>query len=279
MKTSEVRRILVALDASPHSDAALQEAAALAGPLHAELAGVFVLDNDLLRLSALPAASETGLTSAHRRALNPQSMERSLKLQASRARQMLEAVARSHRLEASFQLLQGNVLAEILKATKDTDLLAMGAVGQMSVTQQRIGSTVRGVTAAARCSVLLLSPGTRRGNAVVAVYGASTHAGRALELARQLASRRGVDLIVLIDAPQDTAASLEVAARAQLEKSDSAARFEAIGTGGLAALKMAVQRLDGGLLVMASDCRLIEGRQDELCSLEVPVLLARETGD
>jgi hypothetical protein len=30
---------------------------------------------------------------------------------------------------------------------------------------------------------------------------------------------------------------------------------------------------------MASDCRLIDGRQDQLSSLEVPVLLARETTD
>ena len=61
MSTSDVRRILVALDASPHSHAALEEAAALAKPLQAELAGVFVLDAELLRLSALPVARETRL--------------------------------------------------------------------------------------------------------------------------------------------------------------------------------------------------------------------------
>jgi nucleotide-binding universal stress UspA family protein len=279
MKTPYVRRILVALDASPHSDAALQAAAALAEPLQAELAGIFVLDTELLRLSALPAASETGLTSAQRRPLNPETMARALKLQAEQARRSLEAAARRHRLEASFQLIQGNVLAEILRAAKETDLLAMGVVGQMNVTRQRIGSTVRGVTTRAGCSVLLLSPGAPAGDTVVAVYDESTQSGRALELARQLASRRGSELVVLVDAGDTPPEGLEAAARAQLEVMGVEARVDAIGSGGLPALKAALRRHGGGLLVMASDCRLIDGRQDQLSSLEVPVLLARETTD
>ena len=40
MKPRTVRRILVALDASPQSDVALQEAASLAARLEAELLGI-----------------------------------------------------------------------------------------------------------------------------------------------------------------------------------------------------------------------------------------------
>jgi len=276
---SNVRRILVALDASPHSDAALQEAAAIAGPLQAELAGIFVFDTELLRLSALPSASETGLTSAQRRPLTPESMERALRLQADRARKSLEATARRQRLNASFELSHGNVLAEILRAAKETDLLAMGVVGQMNVTQARIGSTVRGVTARAGCSVLLLSPGVSRGDRVVAVFGGSAQAGRALELARQLAVRRDRELVVLIDPADGSAESLEATARAQLEAAGSGARFEVLGADGIGTLRAALLKHAGGLLVVASDCALIEGRQDQLSSLEVPVLLARGATD
>ena len=279
MKPSDVHRILVALDASPLSDAALQEAAALAAPLQAELAGIFVLDSELLRLSALPSASETGLTSAQRRPLNPESMARSLKLQAEKARRSLEAAARRHRLEASFQLIEGNVLAEILRAARNTDLLAMGVVGQMNVSRQRIGSTVRGVTTQASCSVLLLGAGTHRGNNIVALYCGSANANRVLALASQLASRREAELVVLIDGTAETTESLESAARAQLEVLGAEARFEAVGAGGFPAVRTALRQHDGGLLVLASDCGLIEGHQDELSTLEVPVLLARETAD
>ena len=54
MSGRPVQRIVVALDASSHSHAALEEAAQLASGLEAELAGIFVLDSELLRLSALP---------------------------------------------------------------------------------------------------------------------------------------------------------------------------------------------------------------------------------
>ena len=48
------RRILVALDASAHSHAALAAAVALAARLHAEIEGLFVEDINLLRLAELP---------------------------------------------------------------------------------------------------------------------------------------------------------------------------------------------------------------------------------
>ena len=46
-----IRRILVALDASPHSQAALQAASELAAALKAELVGIFVEDVNLLHLA------------------------------------------------------------------------------------------------------------------------------------------------------------------------------------------------------------------------------------
>ena len=60
------RRIVVALDASSHSHAALAAAVALAGRLQAELQGIFVEDVNLLRLAELPFAREVrfGLSAA-----------------------------------------------------------------------------------------------------------------------------------------------------------------------------------------------------------------------
>jgi hypothetical protein len=52
----EIHRILVALDASVRSLAALEAAAELAAEWHAELLGLFVEDVELLRLAATPAA-------------------------------------------------------------------------------------------------------------------------------------------------------------------------------------------------------------------------------
>lgn len=275
MTTSDVRRILVALDASPHSNAALEEAAALAGSLQAELAGIFVVDAELLRLSALPAARETGLTSAQSRTLDPESMERALRLQAERARKSLEEIAHHHRLVASFQLMRGNVLTELLRAAQKTDLLAMGLMGQMNVSRSRLGSTVLGVTSRAACSVLLLSPGVRKGSAVIAVYDRSEKAAKTLAIAAGLAARRDSALVVLICAPEESVAPLEKAVREQLKLTGEASVTETISPDGFDSLKAMLKHHDSGLLVMASDCELIEGHRDQLGTLDIPVLLAR----
>ena len=55
-----IRRILVALDASPSSLVALEEAAKLAAVWDAELAGVFVEDSELLRMAQLPFMQTVG---------------------------------------------------------------------------------------------------------------------------------------------------------------------------------------------------------------------------
>ena len=60
-------RILVALDASPYSHAAIEVATILAADLRAELQALFIEDIDLLRLAALPFTREVDETSASMR--------------------------------------------------------------------------------------------------------------------------------------------------------------------------------------------------------------------
>ena len=59
-----IRRILIALDASTHSLAALHAAAEMAANMQAELIGLFVEDENLLHLAGLPFAQEVRSSSA-----------------------------------------------------------------------------------------------------------------------------------------------------------------------------------------------------------------------
>ena len=79
-----VRRVLVALDASAHSLAALEMALDLAVVSKAELVGLFVEDAHLLRLAESPQARELLYPSAEQRPLTLASMEQRLRLRASR---------------------------------------------------------------------------------------------------------------------------------------------------------------------------------------------------
>ena len=102
---TSIRRILVALDATAESLAALNAAADLAMQLHAELFGLFVEDINLARLAALPIAREIDLAAGSIIEINHQTVERQFRLQREKARGALESAARSRRLNWSFRQL------------------------------------------------------------------------------------------------------------------------------------------------------------------------------
>lgn len=89
-----MRRLLVAVEASPRSRAMLEQAAALARAIEAELAGLFVEDVNLLRLCGLPG-HEIALSSGMARRLEQATMERELRAQAEELRRLLEMVAQA----------------------------------------------------------------------------------------------------------------------------------------------------------------------------------------
>jgi nucleotide-binding universal stress UspA family protein len=87
------RRILVGIDASNASLDALEAAASLAARLGSELAGLFVEDEDLLRLAALPFGDIVRSPSGERERLDRASVEATLRAVASHAREVLERTA------------------------------------------------------------------------------------------------------------------------------------------------------------------------------------------
>ena len=127
-----IRRILVALDNSRHSLAALEAAAELAARLQAELSGLFVEDINLIRLAGLPFAQEIHYPSASLRQLSRQKLDQELKARATQARQALAAAATQANVDWSFRVVRGLVAAELLAAASDVDLLSLGIASQPS---------------------------------------------------------------------------------------------------------------------------------------------------
>ena len=84
-----VAQILFALDAASHNLDSVESAVTLAVRLQAELQGLFVEDTDLLRIAELPFAREVVGPSGHERQLSGNHMARSLRAQASQARELL----------------------------------------------------------------------------------------------------------------------------------------------------------------------------------------------
>lgn len=270
-----VRRILVALDTSNQSAAALEAAARLAEQMQAELLGMFVEDVDLLHLSGLPFAREVGLMSASSRMLSGESMVRSLRARADRARATLESIAEKHRLQVSFKVTRGNVLLELLAASNEVDLVAVGTSGYRIGLRHRVGSTCRGVVQESKCSVLLLQENIVPGRTVLALFDGSVSSEKTLRMAGQLAEAQNDRLVVIL-----------LASDAELEKrKEHAARvladtvetqYQQLDTRQLGTLPDLLQTEHCGvLLVSEQSCHSAGLEPDSLARLQCPVLLVR----
>lgn len=207
------RRILVGMDASASSLDALAAAAALAARLGSELAGLFVEDEDLLRLAGLPFGDLVRAPGGQSERLEPAAAEAALRALARQAREALERAAASHRVACSFRVARGSVSRELLAAAETADLVVLGAAGHGRPRRGAVGTTARAAAAGARASVLLLARGSPLHGEVIAVDDGGEGGDVAVAAARGLAPEgqpprilpAGEDAGALVDAIAATA--------------------------------------------------------------------------
>lgn len=273
-----VRRILVALDASAHSLAALAAAVDLAAAMEAELEGLFVEDINLLRLASLPFTVEVRHT-ASVEALDSPKMERALKAQAEQARQALASAAGHLQLRWSFRVVRGHVAQEVLAAASRADLVTLGKLGRSKSPRARLGSTALRVASGTSGALLLVEHGVPAGPPVLVIYDGSQAAQRALDAASRLAAKSsGAHLTVLL-----LADTLEEGKRLEQEVSDRIEgrrlrlRFHSLLGADLPSLVRAIHSEEGGLVVLSTRSTALaeEAVQELLDRVRNAVLLVR----
>lgn len=273
-----IRRILVALDASTHSLAALEAAASLAANLQAELIGLFVEDENLLHLAGLPFADEVRSPSASRRPMSSAAMEQDLRLQAAQARWALAEAAERVHARWSFRIVRGQVTASVLAAALDADLLALGRTSRPLSHRNRLGSTARAATVETKRSVLLIQHGRHLKYPVLVTYDGSPGAKQALVTAARLAQTSGDTLDVLL-----ISASLAEGEPFQAEVSDWLSRhgltadYHWLPPTGIERLIQLIQAARECVIVLGGESPLLEAEaiQALLDETDCPVLLVR----
>lgn len=268
---------MVALDASPHSRAALKAAAQLAAELQTELLGMFVEDIDLLRSAELPCAREVAFATRATRTMDSRRLERALRAQAAELQHMLAAIAQGRKIRWTFRVARGRVASELLGAAQEGDMLVLGRVGTSVVQRARLGSTAQTVVSTARHTVVFLEHGVELGTPVLVLFDGSENALRALATAARLARADSLGIIVLIAGTDaDTYQRLLEQASNWLTAHDQRARIRPVPPG-VANLTQAVREEGGRMLVLATDHVFVE--QKTLCELmdqvRCPVVLVR----
>lgn len=233
MKQQEppTRVILVAIDASPQSLAALETAARVASRLHAELRAMYVEDINLLRTAQLPFASAVG-ASGKPHPLTVDTLEHQLRRHAEIARRAVEAAgARSHVIW-SFAVARGTVLEEIARAAAAAEIVTVGRAGWFP-RGTRLGSITRSLLERGTASLLMVEKiGVEAPLAVV--FDGSPAAQHALALAAALTADQPFPITVLLagrsaQMPEDAIRELNQAGvpiRIEMPAGDSA---EALG--------------------------------------------------
>jgi hypothetical protein len=186
-EAAEVRRIVMALDTASSVLPAIEAAAGLALGLHAELAGLFIEDERLLRFAGLPFAREFGSASARARPLAPAAVEHALRGQAEQLRRLLAATAERLSLAWTLEVVRGEVPRSVLAWAGASDLLVLGR------SEYSWPGASRRVSPALRFPALASRP-------VAVVFDGSGSALRALSIGSTLAEVTGSELLILIAA-------------------------------------------------------------------------------
>lgn len=275
---SLVRRILVAVDASHHSIAALEAAVELATRFQAELLGLYVEDINLLRLAQLPFAREVGAFSAAVRRLDVTEVERQIRVQTVRARRIFESRTGRTEVQWSFRVTRGSVTQEVVTAASDADLLVVGRAGWSLLRKGRLGTTARAIVARSPSMALLLPGGACLASPLTVVFDGSARAERALEVAESLLDEDDRRLRVLLLANgHERLAPLREQVDAWQQGRELEVRYRALTESNVSRLVAAIESEECGTLIVPVKSAILEDTalQGLLEELEIPILLVR----
>ncbi|MFZ7127654.1 MAG: universal stress protein [Desulfobacterales bacterium] len=273
-----IRRILVALDASPASRSTIQTAVDLASRFDAEVVGLFVEDVDLLRVASLPFVREVGAFSLLARKLDYDVMQRQLRAQAEQMRRALATAAEVHGVTWEFLVKRGAVTAEVMTAGANADLMIIGRAGRALTARRRMGSTVRTMVLQRPGLTFILTTTLQPTHPVIFLYDGSVAGEKALEIAGSLVEVQDRRLTVITVAEsRDEAEELRETALLRLTDFSLAGDSHILIRPDRARIAWLVRMSGRGPVILPCGKERLQGEQ--LCSLldEIPnpILLVR----
>lgn len=212
-----IRRVVVALGPTRASWSGIEPAARLARRFGGELLGLFLEDEDLLRLASLPFAQVVGHAPAPMR-LDRATVERALRRAEADARARLDRAAAGQGVRASFRVVRGSPSAALRATLEPGDLVVL--------VQEDLDRLLAPALACAGVSVLCLAAGAARATSVTVLLEPRGPVRPQLELSARVAEAAGAELVVLV--PASASSSLEEEAAAVLAEVGGVARLRRV---------------------------------------------------
>jgi hypothetical protein len=230
-------RVVLATDTGSLTAPTLAAAAALACGLGSGLSALFVEDERLLRVAALPFAHEIGFASAQLQRIGVEGTERAFRIQAEHLRRVVGEAAERLALAWTLEVTRGEILSASFARLAPRDLLVVG--------KGRPGRLALGGAPGRPGAFQAL--GARP---VIALFDDSEAALRALEAGCAIARVSATELMILF--PASGTATFEARrarARGWLAERGVAARHLGVPSGELPALAAAIRAQGAGALV------------------------------
>ncbi|MHC5062805.1 MAG: universal stress protein [Planctomycetota bacterium] len=190
-----MRRILIAVDAATANPPCIDCVVELAARLEAELIGLFVEDDELLRTAALPGARHISFLTGMEELLDLASTERELRSMASELESRLSSSAERSKVKHSFRVARGSLAKEVARAASEADMLVVSRSARPLLKQLSLGSAVRIAADALEAPVLILPADAKITGPILVLFDGSPAAKTVLRFAAKLASQGELEVL------------------------------------------------------------------------------------
>lgn len=273
-----IREILVALDTSVHSRAALEAAATLARTLEATIRGLFVEDDDWYRISRLPQVSEISDLTGNIQPFAEQKLDEQIRILENRIRRDLQRISRLNKVKHSWKTTRGIVEEKVLEAAEKADLITIGIKGHSYYKQ--LGKTAGRIIEKSKKPVLLLREGLKLGDTIVTVFDASGDSVKSIRFALELAKKTENGLFVMIVGNnEEDVDEREETLNEFLQKSGYTAKIQILKQSNIWEFMHTVNRNNAGLLILPRNQPFMRNRSIDLLlnNIGCPILLMGKT--
>ncbi len=281
-KRSRPRPVVLQVSASGTNPVALQAALRIARALERDFESIFVEDDDLFSLAAMPFAREISV-SGRSRPLNQEQVARQMRAASSAAHREIERSAREADMPASFAVVRDEPEHAMREASSKASILALGEPVTQSG-RREVDTLMSCLAGAMGC--LLVGSGARRSKGrVVAVIDQPERLNDILKATARFAGSAAREIgFITLGQGMSARRQIEAGIR-KLLPADLDVGVESLSSEDPGFVAAAVQRLGGGLLIARFGGPLIP-RNEVIArltaQLDCPLLLLRtgaENGD